>query len=216
MVKLAVVLLAPLLAAAPASAPQSRAKPRFKYFTQLGDEVLNQVDAVLFGKVESIAPLRGADVVRVSIGTWYLGERKADQTEVTLLASPGDFFAGTEQLLFLKLYEGGPRYRLHNRIARSDPDFDAKRRTLEEHVALRRLEREEDRRRQVRKLLYDEAGAREKWARWHAFHELEYVRTRYPDLVTREDRDELTRLAARSADEPFKKALLKLLKDWTP
>ena len=210
-------LIALLLIAFAASGQGERAKaPAFRWFTQLGDEVLNQVDAVLLGRVESVVGMRGTDVVRIAIGTWYHGERRADQTEVTLLASRGDFFAGTEQLLFLKRYDGGPRYRLHNRVARSDPDFDAKLRVLEETISLKKLDREEDRRRQVRKLLYDEAGSREKWSRWHAYRELDYVRTRYPGLVTREDRDELTRLAARADDEAFKKALLKLLKDWPP
>src|SRR5262245_16456930 len=109
----------------------------FKYFTQLGDQVLNQVDAVLYGKVVAVTAMPGTDVVRLSISTWYLGDRKEGQDQVTLLASRGDFFEGTEQLLFLKKYEGGPRYTLHNRVAKSDPDFEAKRHVLEATLALR-------------------------------------------------------------------------------
>lgn len=212
------VLLALL---APATRPQERPerpgrpeRPTFKYFTQLGDQVLNQVDAVLFGKVAGITSMPGTDVVRVTIATWYLGERKEGQEEVTLLASRGDFFAGTEQLLFLRRFESGPRYTLHNRIAKGDPDFENKRRVLESTIALRKIEREEDRRRQVRKQIYDDAGARDTWTRWHAIQEIEYLRKQLPAVITREDREDLTRLAARSEDETFKKALLKLLKEW--
>lgn len=198
----------------PAPAP-TPAPPVFKYFTQLGDEVLNQVDAVLYGKVAGVSAMPGTDVIRVTITTWYQGERKEGQAEVTLLASRGDFFVGTEQMLFLKRFEGGARYTVHNRVAKSDPDFENKRKVLESTLALRKVEREEDRRRLVRKQNYDDAGARDAWTRWHALHELEWLRKRQPDLVTREDREDLSRLAARSEDEAFKKALLQLLKDWT-
>jgi len=206
--------LFPLAAALLPQAPPNRAP--FKYFTELGDEVLNRVDAVMQGKVEAVTKVPGADVVRISIATWYLGVRRPDQVDVTIFAHEGDFFVGSEQLLFLKLYEGGPRYKLHNRVARADPDFDDKVRVLEQTVALRLLDKEEDRRRQVRKLLYDRAADRDAWMRWNAMHELKYVHAHHPDLVTHDDREQFTRLAARSEDEPFKKALLKLMKDWTP
>ena len=212
MARLAALLLPLAAALAPQQEPAKRAA--FRWFTQLGDEVLNRVDAVLQGKVAAVTRVHGADVVRVTIATWYLGTREPDQVDVTLFAQQGDFFVGSEQLLFLKLYDGGPRFKVHNRVARGDPDFDDKVRILEQTLALRSLDHEEDRRRQVRKQLYDGAADRGSWMRWHAFHELEYVRKTYPDLVTREDRDDLTRVAARSEDELFKKALLKLLKDW--
>ncbi len=213
MARLVALLLVLLPALARAQERPGRAP--FRYFTQLGDEVLARVDAVLLGKVESVTAVRGSDVVRVSVATWFVGERGVPPGEVTLLAQHGDFFAGTEQLLFLKRFEGGPRYLLHNRVTCNDPDFEAKLRVLEQNVALRKLEREEERRRQVRKLLYDDAAARDGWTRWHAFHELEHVRRAHADLVTREDREELTRLADRSADPSFRKALLKLLQEWT-
>jgi len=207
-------LLLPLTAALPAI--ENRAsRPDFCWFTQFGDRVLQRVDSVLSGKVESVTPVRGTDVVRVSILAWHFGERRPDQREVTLLARRGDFFTGTEQLLFLQRFEGGGRYQLHNRVARSDPDYEAKLRCLEENLALLELERVEDRRLRARRLLHEGVGDRERWTRWHAFHELAYVRDAYPDLVTADDREEFTRLAARSDDAPFKKALLKLLKEWT-
>jgi hypothetical protein len=222
------LLSAPVAAAqtrppAPSPPPARPAPARFRWYTQLGDEVLAKVDAVLVGKVASISSLRGTDVVRVTIVRWLQGERPAaegplakEPADVTLLANPGEFFAGTEQLLFLQRYDGGPRYVLHNRVTRSDPDFEAKLASLERTLALKDLPRDEDRRRRVRKTIYDDAAARDAWTRWHAFHELEYVRKSFPDLVTREDREDLARLAARSEDAAFKKALLKLLKEWSP
>jgi len=210
--RVAGLLLALLPGLAPAQAPPQRAN--FKYFTKLGDEVLNRVDAVLVGRIQSVTALRGTDVVLVEVVTWHSGPRRPDQKNVTLLANHGDFYVGTEQLLFLKLYEAGPRYTLHNRVARSDPDYDAKLHALEQSLALRRIPNEEDRKRQVRKQLWEDVGARDSWTRWHAYHELEWLRGRHDDLLPREDREELARLAARSGDPEFKKALTRLLKDW--
>lgn len=189
-------------------------QPEFVYFTELGDEVLARSDAVILGEIASVARLRGTDVVRVAVSRAFLGAAVADSAEVTVLAPPGDFFAGSEHLLFLDRFEGGPRYSVRNRVSRHDPDWDAKLACLERNLALREIAPVEDRRRAVRKLLWDGADAADEWTRWHTLRELRWLRGRHPDLVTREDRDDLARLAARSADERFRDALLALLLDW--
>jgi hypothetical protein len=197
----------------PADAPK---RPTFAYFTQLGEEVLNQVDVVVEGRIAAVTKLRGTDVVRVTVTTWHLGDHKQGDDEVTLLAPPDDFFAGSQQLLFLEKYETGGRFTVVNRVARSDPDFEAKLGVLTRNVALRKLDDVEDRQRAVRKMLYDDAVALETWTRQHALVELAYEKKHHPTLVTKEDREDLTKLAVRSEDEKWKKALLELLKDWPP
>ncbi len=214
--RLATVLLwlwfAPLL-----GAQEQPKKPAFVWYTQFGDQVLNRVDAVLIGKVEEVTALRGTDVVRVSVVDWKWGDRDAklgSATEVTLLAQPGDFYVGNEQLLFLERFEKGSRYTLVNRVAKSDPDWEQKLECLAANLRLKPLERDEDRRREVRKALYDGLAARVVWTRWHAWQELVYVKSKYPDLVTREDRVDLEKLANRLDDAKLKKALQKLLEEW--
>ncbi len=193
------------------------ATAKFAWYTQFGSEVLDVVDGVLIGRIDSIAPLRGTDVVRVTIVAWRFGERPksvtGDAAEVTLLASPGDFFVGTEQLLFVKKFEGGPRYAVHNRVARSDPEWDAKVAWLDHHDALRKLVKDEDRRREVRKRRYDDLAARSNWTRWNSYHELTWLRTKHKDVVTWDDREDLKRLAERLEDAKLGAAVKKLLKE---
>lgn len=207
---------APAPTPAPAPAPADAAKP--VWYTQFGAQVLAKVDAVVVGKVVEVTGLRGTDVVRVEIVAWKHGARpkglRGDVTEVTLLAAPGDYFVGTEQLLFLALFEKGPRYTAYNRVARSDPDWDAKLGCLDKNLALLALEKPEERRREARKLLYDDLASTVHWTRWHAYHELLWVRENVPTLVTREDRDDLRKAANASDDAKLKELVLKLLQEW--
>lgn len=187
-------------------------------YTQFGAEVLAKVDAVLLGKVAEVTTIQGTDVVRVTVTSWRVGQptegSTASQESVTLLAATGDFFAGTEQLLFLRRYESGPRFTVFNRIARSDPEWEAKLACLDDNLALGRIEKDEDRRREARKMLYDGLAARSSWSRWHAWQELRWVRKERSDLVTKGDRDDMRRLMERSEDAKLKSSLLALLKEW--
>src|SRR5262249_34039892 len=189
-----------------------------RWFTQFGDKVLSKCDAVLLGRIQAVTPVRGAEVVRTTILTWYLGTRAENQKEVTLISNPGDFFAGTEQLLFLQLFEGGPRFTYLNRISKTDPDFDAKEKSLAQQLEIKKIDNEEDRRRKVRGFLYNNSESRDSWTRWNMLRELAYVRKEYPDLVTKEDIEDLRKVAERSQDADFKKELLRLLqnKDKSP
>ncbi len=217
---------APLSAQTPAPSPVAPPAPRPEppaatgpiWYTQFGAQVLAAVDAVLIGKVIEVSGLRGTDVVRVEIVEWKHGARpvglRGSVTEVTLLAMPGDFFVGTEQLLFLKLFEKGPRYNAFNRVARSDPDWDAKLACLDRNLALLALEKEEERRREARKLLYDDLTSTVHWTRWHAYHELAWVREKMPQMVTREDRADLRKAASACEDPKLRELVLKLLQEW--
>jgi hypothetical protein len=190
---------------------EGRKAERFKYFTELGDTVINECDAIVTGRVARVTNLPGAAVVEIAVATWPYGDHAEGESSVTLLAHLDDFFAGTELLLFLKRFEDGPRYTYINRVLRSDPEYDAKLRVLTQTLALRDWKEAEDRRRQVRKLIFDDCEARESWTRWHALAELLYVRRTYPDLVTKEDVADLRAIAARSDDARFRKALLEAL-----
>ena len=199
---------------APTPPAEAKTAPLDPWYSQLGAEAVALSSAVVIGKVESVSQLRGTDVVRVSISEWiWGGDPDKPAAEVTLLAGRDDFFVGTSQLLFLATFEKGPRFTVVNRIAKSDPDFEEKVAVLRSVVTLRRTEPDEERRRQARKFLYDLATARGKWTRWHAIQEIASVRKRHPDLVTAEDRAELKKLAARTEDADWKKALLAALED---
>ncbi len=201
----------------PATKDEAKPDPWVGY-TQFGAEVLDVVDAVLLGKVAEVTPLRGTDVVRVTILEWRWGARPQesghDCAEVTLLAAPGDFFVGNDQLLFLKRYEKGPRFIVHNRIAKSDPDWDAKLACLDHNVALRALPKDEERRREVRKRLYDDLASRVNWTRWHGYQELAWLKRHQAKLVTREDREDLGRLMERCDDPKLAKSVGALLEEW--
>jgi hypothetical protein len=204
---------------APAPPPPAPAKPApakpapFIYFNELGDTVVAKCDAIVYGKVASVKEFVGGVVVRVAVTQWLLRDHAADDGEVTLLAHPDDFFAGNELLLFLQKFEGGPRFTDINRILKSDPDFEAKRKVLDQTLELRGLKQEEDRRRQVRRLIYEGAEARDSWTRWHALADLKHVLSNHPGLVTTEDRADLRALAKRSSDAKFQKALLAALEE---
>jgi hypothetical protein len=201
----------------PAAKDESKPDPWVGY-TQFGAEVLDVVDGVLLGKVAEVTPMRGTDVVRVTILAWRHGARPQenghDAAEVTLLAAPGDFFVGNDQLLFLKRYEKGPRFIVHNRIAKSDPDWDAKLAVLDHNVALRALPKDEERRREVRKRLYDDLASRVNWTRWHGYQELAWLKRHQAKLVTREDREDLRKLMERCEDPKLAKSVGALLEEW--
>lgn len=199
---------------APPAPPPAPAKPAaFVYFNELGDTVVSKCDAIVYGKVASVKEFVGGVVVRVAVTSWLLGEHAAGEAEVTLLAHPDDYFAGNELLLFLQKFEGGPRFTDLNRILKSDPDFEAKRKVLDQTLELKGLKQEDDRRRQVRRLIYEGADARDSWTRWHALADLKHVLSNHPGLVTSEDRADLRALAKRSGDAKFQKALLAALEE---
>lgn len=202
----------------PAPEPARPAPEEPIHCTQFAAEVLAAVDAVLVGTVVDVKALRGTDVVRIRIGAWKAGERPATPLgpvdEVTLLATPRDFFVGGEQLLFLKRFEEGPRFVVHNRIGRGDPDWEAKLACLDQNLALQALPTAEERRRQARKLVYDDLVARSQWTRWHGFHELSWLRRCHPAWITREDRGDLRKAAERSEDAELARRLLALLEEW--
>jgi len=185
--------------------------PAFAWYSTLGDTVVAKCDAIVVGRIGAINELRGGTVVRVEVETWYLGEPVPGQTEVTLLAYPNDFFTGTELLLFLQRFESSGRYTYLNRILTSDADFEAKRRVLEQTLALRRLASDDERRYAVRRKIYEEAGAIDAWTRAHVLREIAYLRRTWPGLLTRDDLADLRELAKRSGDEKWKKSLLAAL-----
>jgi hypothetical protein len=201
--------------AGPAAPPPAvkPAKPAFAWYSELGDTVIAKCDAILTGRVGPISELRGGAVVRIDVEHWFDGEPEPGQTEVTVLAHPDDFFTGTRLLLFLQRYESRGRYTYLNRILESDPDFEPKRRLLEQTLALRDLKSDEERRYAVRRRIYEEAGSIEPWTRAHVLRELAYLRKAWPDLLTRDDLADLRELAKRSADEKWKKALLAAIED---
>jgi hypothetical protein len=199
---------------APKEPPPVPAKPApFVYFNELGDTVVAKCDAVVLGKVASVKEFVGGTVVRVTVSGWLLGDHAAGDDEVTVLAHPDDFFVGNELLLFLQKFEGGPRFTYLNRILKSDPDFDAKRKVLDQTLELRKLKEEVDRRRQVRRLIYEGADARDSWTRWHALADLKHVLSNHKGLITDDDRTDLRALAQRSSDAKFQKALLAALSE---
>ena len=110
-------------------------------------------------------------------------------------------------------YNPTPRFTDLNRILKSDPDFEAKRKVLDQTLELKGLKQEDDRRRQVRRLIYEGADARDSWTRWHALADLKHVLSNHPGLVTSEDRADLRALAKRSGDAKFQKALLAALEE---
>lgn len=196
---------------APAPPPVPAKPPPFVYFNELGDTVVSKCDVIVLGRVAAVKEFVGGVVVRVAVTTWLLGDHTEGEQEVALLAHPDDFFAGNELLLFLEKFEGGPRFTYLNRILKSDPDFEAKRKVLDQTLELRKLKQEEERRRQVRRLIYEGADARDSWTRWHALADLKHVLSNHPGLVTPEDRADLRALAQRSSDAKFQKALLAAL-----
>ena len=193
--------------------PAAAAKPAFAWYSELGDTVVAKCDVILTGKVGAISELRGGAIVRVDVETWYWGERAPGQTEVTLLAHPDDFFTGTDLLLFLQRFENGGRFIYLNRVLQSDPDFGAKRRVLERTLALRQLATDEERRHEVRRRVYEDAGSSDAWTRAHVLREIGWLRRTWPGVLTREDLADLRELAKRSTDEKWKKALLAALED---
>ena len=197
-------------AAGPAGTP---AKPAFAWYSELGDTVVAKCDAIVTGKVGAISELRGGAIVRVEVETWFWGARAPGQSEVTLLAHPDDFFTGTELLLFLKRFENGGRFTYLNRVLESDSDFEAKRKLLERTLALREVPRDDDRRHEVRRRIYEDAGSIEPWTRAHVLREIAWLRKTWPGLLTRADLADLRELVRRSADEKWKKALLAALED---
>ena len=203
-------LAAPATPADPKAAP---AKPAFAWYSQLGDTVISKCDAIVTGRVGAISELRGGAIVRVEVETWFYGDHAPGQDEVTLLAHPDDFFTGTELLLFLQRFENGGRFTYLNRILKSDSDFEAKRKVLERTLALRDFPRDEDRRHEVRRRIYEDAGSIDAWTRAHVLLEIAWLRRNWPGLLTRPDLADLRELARRSPDEKWKKALLAALED---
>lgn len=203
----------PAAPAPPAGPKPAPAKPAFAWYSLLGDTVVSKCDAIVAGRIGAISELRGGAIVRVEVETWFYGDHAPGQDEVTLLAHPDDFFTGTELLLFLQRFENGGRFTYLNRVLKSDSDFEAKRRVLERTLALRDFPRDEDRRHEVRRRIYEDAGSIDAWTRAHVLLEIAWLRRNWPGLLTRADLADLRELARRSPDEKWKKSLLAALED---
>jgi hypothetical protein len=184
-----------------------------RYFTRFGDTVLKKSVAIVLGEIDQISAIRGGDVVRVRVLSTHKGE---EAEYVTLLAGRGEFYAGTQQLLFLESFGDAGRYQYINRISRSDPDYDAKEACLKAHLKIEALDAEDLRREAVRQFLRDGARSLQSWTRWNMLRELDYILKKYSDLVRRTDRQELRELAKSSKDEEFRDKLVDLLDSTEP
>lgn len=181
-----------------------------RYFTRFGETVLRKSQAIVLGEIDHVQPIRGGDVVRVRVIQTYKGD---DTETVTLLAGRGEFFAGTQQLLFLEQYGEAGRFQYINRISRSDPDYDAKEECLNDHLRMESLGEEGLRRDAVKEFLRKGARSSQSWTRWNMLRELAYILKKYPELITEADRAELRKLAESSPDDEFRRKLLELLEE---
>jgi hypothetical protein len=179
-----------------------------EYFTKFGDQVLSRSPQIVRGRIASVSTAPRSEVVRVEVAVTFKGQQVQ---ELVLLANPGEYFAGSDFLLFLEPFEEGPRYTCFNRISSTDPDYAIKERYLQQQLELEALPDPELRRDRARTLLVEHARSPESWLRWNMLRELAYVLDRYPGLVRTTESDGLHKAAEQSSDDEFRKELLILL-----
>ena len=181
------------------------------YFSKFGDQVLRRTQYIVKARVVSVEQATAqAVLVEVQVDTTFKGE---EHEGFTILANRGEYFEGSELLLFLNDFEDGPRTTCSNRISVSDGDYDAKERHLTEQLEIEALSTPEDRRRKSRELLLQNLRAEGKWTRWNALRGLAYVLETYPDMMREADRKELREIAESTVDVEFQQELQALLED---
>lgn len=215
---------------AESAAPQARSYPRqgtkqdpkakpqpFRYFSRFGDQVLGRCDLIVRGRVESVHPAPRAELVKIEVQEVF--KDAASRTvaasvarkEATVLANPGEFFAGSEFLLFLGRFGLGPRYTCQHLLSPSDPLFEVKEAHLRDQLRLESVTDEHDRRDLARQMLLDNARSPLSWARQNALLEIAYVRDAYPELLGPVEEAELRAIARSGEDPTFRKRLEQLL-----
>jgi hypothetical protein len=208
---LVTVLLGPTVVpprlAAGAAGPAADAD--FRYFSKFGDRVLGQSQLIVRGRVAAVKPVPRAELATIEVATTFKG---AETRDVVILANPGEFFVGSELLLFLREFEGGPRTTCFNRISVTDPDYEVKERFLRQQLRLEDLADEEIRRDYARSMLLESARSTERWVCWNTLRELAYVLDRYPELIREGEAVTLAGIADASEDPEFARELRALLR----
>ncbi len=193
----------------------SRASASRPYFTRFGDQILSRSQTILRGRVDGVDSAGRLEVVRVESQEPFKGS--VDE-EVVVLANPGEFFAGSELLLFLELYQQGPRFTCFNRISTTDPEYETKEAYLREQLLLESQTDTTGRREMARGFLLEHAASEDPWMRWNMLRELAYVLEEYPDMLDENDAERLREIgqAQESRDARFHRELRALLKKRFP
>lgn len=218
---LALALLAPQAAGAPAApvpapadAPSRGLPPAPEQdgaFTKFGDQVLRKSNLVGEAKIESVATLgRGASVVTCRFTQVLKGDAKA--TEVVVLAAPGDFAEGSSYLVFLRQFEGGPRYTWLGRIPAAERDYPHKLRVLKQYIAADAVKQPAERAAKVRAFLIENLGDKEVFVKWNALRELKPLAGGNAALFSAADKASIVAHWKAEESPTFRRELAHLLK----
>lgn len=191
--------------------PEGELRGRFEFVT-FGGTLLKDAPLIVEGEVVSV--FRGGtsvSVARVTVAERMQGGGR--DSEVTVLATPGELAAGQRYLLFLQPFRDGPRFTVLRRIAEGDRDYPAKRRVLRQFAKLNTIADGRRRATAIRDALIANLGDEELFVRWNALAELEAFLGVHRGLFGREERAALVEVYRGAPSPTFRGKVGDVLKD---
>lgn len=176
--------------------------------TRLAAELLSQDPVVVVARTEStVVAGPGLAVVRLRVERQLFGPTLGPADGVVVLAYPGHFRPGGRDLVYLRPFRGGRRFRPIQMVDGRDPHWQAKLAVTEAQTALAREPDAGRRDADTITRLLAWLDDNDPWVRDYALAEWRWIAANRPDVMTPTRRARLTAAGARSPHDAVRRGV---------
>lgn len=198
-------------AAAAEPKPAERA-PAPHEFVTFGRRILQRSHTIAKVEVKSLHELgQGVAIARCAVEAVLKGDR--DAKELVVLAAPGDFAVGSRYVAFVETFGRGGRFRLVNRFAATERDFDDKVSVLEQYLEILELKDVGEQLDALRDRLLLNVASERVFVKWNAVEELRAFAKAHAQRFAAPHRARLVAAWRAEASASFREELKKVLSD---
>lgn len=198
-------------AAEPERKPAERA-PTPHEFVTFGNKILERSHTIAKVEVKSLFEMgQGIAIARCAAEAVLKGDR--DAKELVVLAAPGDLAVGSRYVLFVERFGKGGRFRLVNRFAATERDFDDKIGVLEQYLEILELKDVGEQLDALRDRLLLNVSSDRVFVKWNAVEELRAFAKAHAQRFAAPHRARLVAAWRAEASASFRDELKKVLTD---
>lgn len=221
---LTVNLLAQVPASSPTPAPavakpvaEAERKPAERAptpheFVTFGNNILRRAHTIANVEVKSLFELgQGVAIARCTVEAMLKGDRAAK--ELVVLSAPGDLAVGNRYVVFVETFGEGGRFRLVNRFASSERDFDDKVKVLEQYLEILEIKDVGEQLDALRDRLLLNVSSERVFVKWNAVEELRAFAKAHAQRFAAPHRARLVAAWRAEASATFRDEVKKVLAD---
>lgn len=191
--------------------PAERA-PAPHEFVTFGNKILQRSHSIAKVEVKSLFEMgQGVAIARCAVESMLKGDRT--KKELVVLCAPGDLAVATRYVVFAETFGEGGRFRLVNRFASSERDFDDKVKVLEQYLEILELKDVGEQLDALRDRLLLNVSSERVFVKWNAVEELRAFAKAHAQRFAAPHRARLVAVWRAEASATFREELKKVLSD---